>query len=243
MLGENGDWAEAVPPAFPQPVFWASCRAVQTPTTNLNVIELDMGRPTALDAITLETIGADPALGLVAVCAETADGGEVLDGTPWEPAAAFREPAVLFDLTSAEGVEGWELEGEAFGVTAVSSLFSEPSLNSLGKAGEAATGKAISPVFTIGPKDARLTFTHHGGRSEADAGPGFLGLRLIDAQTGQPLATYEEKAGTPQEQWGAFDVEPFRGKQLRLEIADENTKTSYAWLGVRRVYRAPAGVE
>jgi hypothetical protein len=243
MLGKNGDWPEAVPPAFPQPAFWASCRAVETSTTNLNVIELDLGRPTTLDAVALETVGADPALGLVAVCAETGDGGDLLDGTPWEPAAAFREPAVLFDLTSAEGIDAWEFQGGAFSVSAVPSLFSEPSLNSLGKAGETATGKAISPAFTVGPQDARLTFTHHGGRSEAGEGPGFLGLRLIDAQTGQALATYEEKAGTPQEQWGSFDVESFQGKQLRLEIADENTKPSFAWLGVRRVYRAPAGVQ
>ena len=59
--------------SFPQPEYWAACRALNTPSTVLNVVEMDLGEPAELKSLTLSTIGTEPAVGLVAVSAEFAE--------------------------------------------------------------------------------------------------------------------------------------------------------------------------
>jgi hypothetical protein len=88
LLGENdSDWSQGKPSvsyftpngvwvnehdepwetSFPQPEYWASCRVLKTDSAVLNVVEIDLVEPAELESLTLETIGTEPAIGLVAV--------------------------------------------------------------------------------------------------------------------------------------------------------------------------------
>jgi hypothetical protein len=89
---EDGDWPQGKPAvsyfsaqavwtnehdepwqtSFPQPEYWAACRALRTDSAVLNVVELDLVQPAELRSMTLSTVGTEPALGLVAVSAEFA---------------------------------------------------------------------------------------------------------------------------------------------------------------------------
>ena len=228
----DSDWIEAAPPAFPQPALWSASRAVLTATAVMNVIEMDLGESADLASITIESIGADPALGLVAVSAEVARNMERLQGTPWMPPAAFREPAPVFDLARPGALDGWTLEGTAFSIAAVPSLFTEPTLNSLAIAGESATGKAVSPAFTVPSGYTRVEFTYHGGHGREGQR---LEIQLVDADSGEALQTLPMPS-THVLQRGGFEAKEFAGRSVRLVLLDENPDTSFAWLGLQRVW-------
>ncbi|MBI2299880.1 MAG: hypothetical protein HYU66_13215, partial [Armatimonadetes bacterium] len=228
----QADWPEGRPPAFPQPAYWATCRAVKTASAVLNVVELDLGQPLALRELTLAAVGAEPALGLVAVSLERASGHNALAGTGWLPPPELREPTPLFRLDRPADLAGWELEGEAFAVAPVPSLFTTPTLNSLARGGESAVGVARSPVFTL---DGRwLRFRYQGGHSHAADGPGALLVRLRDAVSGEVLAALEPP-GTHLLQAAAIAVTKWQGRRVRLELLDQSRDPSYAWLGLTEV--------
>ncbi|RKX47692.1 MAG: hypothetical protein DRP64_00365 [Verrucomicrobia bacterium] len=72
MLGKSkGDWAMAKPPLFPQSSLWASSVAIDLKTATLNVIEIDLGRRVKVKEIDFQSLGLDPAFGIIAVTAET----------------------------------------------------------------------------------------------------------------------------------------------------------------------------
>ena len=71
LAAKDGDWAEGKPPAFPQPEYWATSLPLKTPSSVMNVIEIDLPRMMTVKSLSLSVIGADPAFGLVAVSAET----------------------------------------------------------------------------------------------------------------------------------------------------------------------------
>jgi len=79
----QGDWAEGHPPAFPQSAYWATCRQLHLSSAILNVVELDLGRPRPLKSLTVSTLGTAPALGVVGIVAETDQGAELLNNTPF----------------------------------------------------------------------------------------------------------------------------------------------------------------
>lgn len=71
MLGKTqGDWDMAKPPLFPQSSLWASSVAVDLRAATLNVIEIDLGRRVEVKEINVQSLGLDPAFGIVAVTAE-----------------------------------------------------------------------------------------------------------------------------------------------------------------------------
>lgn len=230
---DQADWPEGRPPVFPQPRYWATCPAVRTDSAVLNVVEVDLGRAQPAERLTINLLSADAALGLVAVCGERA-GGTTLAGTPYQPAARYREPRPLFGLDTLGNAEGWRLEGDAFSVAPVPHLFTFPTLNSLAKNGERVTGRAISPAFTIAPEERFLDWRFQGGRSDAERGPGALYLELVDAGTGEVLAHLAPPVShTPLE--ARLDVSRWQGRTVRLEIVDENTGDAYAWVGLLHV--------
>ncbi|HIJ65225.1 MAG TPA: hypothetical protein HPP77_04670 [Candidatus Hydrogenedentes bacterium] len=238
LLGAGqSDWDVGRPPAFPQPGLWARSLAVRTSTAVMNVIEIDLERPEHVAALTIETIGADPALGIVAVVAETDK--HLLDG-PALAAQTTHRANVVFDATRADALTGWTLDGDAFSIAPVSHLFDEPTLNSLTAAGEEAVGPATSPAFTIGSEHARLRFRYHGGTSTAEAGPGRLAIQLLDAATNDVLDTLPVVVATPALEPAEFDVTPWRGRRVRLAFIDENAAPAYAWLGVKTILLEPA---
>jgi hypothetical protein len=246
LNAKDGDWPEGKPPAFPQPEYWATSLPLKTPSSVMNVIEMDLPRTMTLKSVSLSVIGSDPAFGLVAVSAETLDssryltrsnsrgGGDPLEGTQWMLPPRFREPKVLWTFDRLGDLLGWRTEGDAFSVASVPSLFTETSLNSLAKPGESATGKAISPDFAIGPDDTSLVFRMQGGNSLGDDGPGSLTIRLVDSNTGQILERMQV-VGSHTLRDGRMPVDKWRGKTVHLELNDQSTAASFAWLGVRQV--------
>lgn len=227
------DWREGRPPAFPQPQFWATCLPLKTPSSVMNVIELDLGRPTQVRSLHLAAIGVDPAIGLVAISAEKASGHTSLHGTPYLPPVELREPSLLFQLTTPGNFEGWTTQGDAFSVAPVPGLFTEPTLNSLARAGEQATGKAMSPAFqTDGWAFIQLHI--HGGTPQSDQGLGALCVRLVDVETGKELHRLAP-SGTHVPQVARIPLTSWQGRQVRIELIDQNTASSYAWIGVSDV--------
>jgi hypothetical protein len=234
MLKGIKDWKEGIPPAFPQNEFWAKCLAFNTPTTVINVVEIDLGRAVPVKSLTISSLGVDPALGLVAVSAEEEKGQEFLQGTEWMPPTRFREPRTIFNFTKVGDTLGWKTEGEAFSVAPVANLFSFTTLNSLAAHGELATGRAISPDFEIGPDETYLEIQCHGGNSLAENGPGALYLELIDSATGESLHKIRP-FGSHELRYTRIPVADWRGRRVRLEMVDESTESGYAWLGLREV--------
>jgi hypothetical protein len=63
----DADWPEGIPPHFPNYAEWSDTRAIVMPNCVLNVIELTVPRVAPLKSLTLQTIGADPAFGILAI--------------------------------------------------------------------------------------------------------------------------------------------------------------------------------
>ena len=71
LLGKSdGDWTMAKAPLFPQSSLWSSSVAVDLGAATLNVIEIDLGRRVKVKEIGFQTLGLDPAFGIIAVTAE-----------------------------------------------------------------------------------------------------------------------------------------------------------------------------
>jgi hypothetical protein len=240
LPASKSDWEEGRPPLFPQPRFWSSSRHLETPSAVMSIVEIDLGRPLELASLTLEAIGVDPSLGLVAVTGLGPGGQDLLEGTRWNPPTRFREPRTVFSFQQDSGPAGWRLEGGAFSVGTVPSLFMTPTLNSLGAAGESATGRAISPDFSIRPGDATLAVQMQGGQSRADVGPGLLAVDLVDSADGRRLHRLVPAASHAL-RWATIDVHEWAGRTVHLEVTDQNSDPSYAWIGLAAVRLSSEG--
>lgn len=220
---------------FPQTKFWARMRNLIVPSATMNIIEIDLGESTTLDSVMLSTVGTEPALGLVAISAEGTGGTEHLLDSEWMPPAKFAEPIQVFQLRDAEDLEGWTFEGEAFSLTDIPGLSPLPTLNSLGKAGEQATGQVVSPIFTIDERYRSLSYNLQGGTSDAPEGPGQLTIDLVDAKTGEVLNRFEVKGNhNLRREYIAIDP-AWTGRELKLVLTDRKSDTGYAWLGLSDV--------
>jgi len=229
LLGRQRKVAPSwLPPSFPQPEYWATSRVIHAPHCTFNVVDLDLGRPRALTSLALDTTGICPGFGLYGVAAEVTGGMDHLSGTPWMPEGRFVEPTLLFDLRSEADLAGWTLAGAALG-----EAVGQFSLNTLVTAGESATGRALSPPFTLPAEAATLELEMHGGTNRVEHGKDNLVLRLIDAATGAVLARVEPP-GSHLITTVRLPVRDFAGRLLRLDLFDANTAPSYAWIGLRK---------
>lgn len=222
-----------IPPSFPQPEYWAACRVLQTPNCNFNVVEVDLGEPMPATRLTLESTGVCPGFALYGVVAERRGGAEHLQDSRWIPEPRFREPVFVFDIRSETDLRGWQLEGAAFGPAV-----GLPSLNTLVPSGESATGRALSPPFVIPAEMTTLNITFHGGHNKKTGDADNLVIRVLEGDTGEVLVTVPPP-GTHTLTSQPLDVSAHAGKPLRLEILDENTEPSYAWIGLRSVSITP----
>ncbi len=235
MLKEGEtDWPMAHPPVFPQPEYWATCLPVITGSCTMNVVELDLRTIKPVQSLVIETLGANPALGVVAVTAEGPGDDSLLDGTPWEVPAERRQPRTIFTLNRPEALEGWKLTGNAFSICAVPSLFTTPTLNSLGKTGEQAAGEALSPVFEIRATDKMVVLDFQGGRSVPAPEGDSLCAEVVEAGTDKVLGRVLPPAShllqpTP------ISVQVDKPTKVRLRLTDHNTDTTFAWIGVSSV--------
>jgi hypothetical protein len=141
---------------------------------------------------------------------------------------------VVFDLRSSSDLADWTLEGGAFSVSSLPGVIRTPTLNSIGKAGEAATGTALSPPFAIEPGHEALEVLYHGGTSEKQNGQENLALRLLDAETGSTLSETVPPSTHMLTQL-RIPLAGIKAGHVRLFLIDRNTGSSFAWIGVRRV--------
>ncbi len=140
----------------------------------------------------------------------------------------------VFDLTSAEDLDGWTLTG-AFAVGPIRGLNPRSSLNSLCQAPEAATGTALSPSVEIRPEFDAMEILFQGGYSHREGGRETLALQIVDAESGQVL----EEILPPGTHELVRHILPLndrlRGRTVRIRLVDSNTNASFAWIGLRRV--------
>jgi len=66
----DSDWKEGKPPHFPHYDEWADCRNIITPSCVLDVVEIDLPEAQNLKSLQFETIGVDPAFGILGIVAE-----------------------------------------------------------------------------------------------------------------------------------------------------------------------------
>ena len=235
LLKENdSDWLEAKPPGFPQMEYWASSISYRTESAEMNVVEVDLGEMTIVDFVSVSTVGPDACLAIIAVSGETTGGVCHLSGTPWLPDGEFREPRTVFEITDANSVNAWTFEGDAFSVAAVRPLFDAATLNTLAQSGETAVGKAISPDFKLLKGDTYLSIYCHGGHSNTVNEDGLLAIHLIDSDTGQTLEQILA-SGSHKLQKEIINVGKWTGRTVHLEVIDNNSEKSYAWLGISKV--------
>lgn len=218
-----------IPPSFPQPELWATSRVVDTPNCAFNIIEIDLKKPLIANAIDIDTVGICPGFALFSAVAETTGNMDVLEGSPWLPEPAHREPRLLFDLSKTQELTGWTLDGAAFG-----EAIGQFSLNTLVAGGEGATGSAMSPAFAIPSDGGALKVEFHGGHNRRTDDGDNLCLRLLDAATGEVLRTLSPP-GTHILSTGAISLDGLGGHQVQIQLYDANTSPSYAWIGLRKV--------
>jgi hypothetical protein len=149
----------------------------------------------------------------------------------WEP--PVRDEKTIFDFASPEDLRDWKLEGQAFSVASIG-LIRPATLNSLARAGEPATGAALSPPFTVEPRFDHMEIVFHGGWSQKDGGQETLAIQLIDASSGAVLEQITPP-GTHELTVLAVKLDNLRGKSIRLRMVDKNTDSSYAWIGLQRL--------
>ncbi len=245
LKANQGDWAIAHPIAagdpdsfkgIPQPEFWANSRSLTTASAVFDVLEIDLGEPKRVESISLSALGLEPAMGLVAVSYEQGEGID-LQNTPYQLSEEYRMPAMLFHSEAPNALDGWKLEGNAFSICPIPSLFTEHTLNSMGKSGESATGTATSPIFTVPQGAKRLEFMLQGGTSTGLSGEGALTVAVKDPSLLNQYAIISIE-GSHQLRKQFIDAEKLAGKQIRLVLTDNNRNTSYAWLGLQSLKAA-----
>jgi hypothetical protein len=145
-----------------------------------------------------------------------------------------RDERTVFEIQSADDLHGWTLEGQAFAVGPLPGLNPRPTLNSLARAGEAATGSALSPSFLVEPAFDRMEIVLQGGWSRKVNGAETLAVRLVDAAGGS-LLEQVLPPGNHELVTVSIKLEKLRGRTIRLQMVDNSTASSFAWIGLRRV--------
>ncbi len=220
-----------MPPVYPAPEYWASSRVHRTANCTFNVIEIDLGQPTHVESLGLSAYGVCPGFGIMGIAAETKGNWEPLQNTPYMAPIDVRGDQTLVSFAVPGENEGWTLEGEAF---STSVAFDAVTLNSITAAGESATGRAYSPPFPVERDFDELIVRLRGGHSSIIDGTESLSLNVVDVETGEILHRFKPHGShLPSDE--SFNVSDLSGRTLRLELVDNNTGASYAWIGLDRV--------
>lgn len=221
LLGEDaGDWAEGKAPAFAQPEYWSRSQPVALDSGILTVVEIDLGEAREADSIVFEVLGEYAAFGVLGIVTEK---------------AVDPSTRTVFDFKSAADLEGWALKGNAFSILSpAGGLFAETTLNSLAKAGEPATGSALSPEFSIREDEVALVLKWHGGKSEKVDGKESLSLRVIDAKSRKVLAEVPAP-GSHVLSKEKISLKGMGDRSVRLELVDHDVRNAYAWIGLKSV--------
>jgi hypothetical protein len=73
LTEEMRDWEEGKPPEFPQSRWWSSSLPLATESCVMTIIEINLNTAMELDHLLIESLGALPALGIVAITAELSE--------------------------------------------------------------------------------------------------------------------------------------------------------------------------
>jgi len=244
QLGSSdGDWGSLSTPArsdwrekstldnFPQPAFWATCLPIDVGSTTLSIVEVNLRKPAELKSLTLSTIGTEPAFGIISVVGELNKPMDILEETPYLPEQEFLPESTLGSKALEEGFENWSTEGDAFSIASVDHLFTNPTFNSLALHGEAATGKAFSPVMTTTKETLAVKLLLHGGDNLTHDEEGKLYIDFIDADTKELLKRHYVH-GNHVPRWVELKINSHKGQKLQLVLVDDSDDDSYAWLGI-----------
>lgn len=103
-------------------------------------------------------------------------------------------------------------------------------------AGESATGKIVSPAWTIDSDAVEFAFRGHDGQGGGDEKNY---VALIDARNGEVLRrTFAP--GTDALVTQRWDVADLRGRKVQFLAADGHTAGAFAWLGVQSISAGPS---
>lgn len=207
----------------------------EAPSSVMNIVAMDLGNMRFVDSVTVESIGRNPALGVVGVTAYGGISDEAAKALP-ESVRAFaaQEPRTLFTFNT-NSLEGWTVTGNAWGLTdgsgepsgriPVSPYFADSLFG-----GESATGTILSPAFPI--TGSRLTFLANGHSPKNY-------YALVDATTGAELLTAQSPRVTGQMPRLSWDVSQLKGRSVRFKAVDADDGPSYAWIAFDELTMEP----
>jgi len=214
---------------------WQAPLSWETPSSVMNVVDIDLGAERGLLSVTVETMGRYPALAVVGVSvwgSPSLSASEQLpESVRWVLAL---QPRTLFEFNTPS-LDGWEIRGTAWGVAdtigdpwgrrGTSRYFA----NSMA-GGEQATGEILSPPFRI--TGSRLTFLSngHGSRNY---------FALVDARTGEELRRAPAPNRTGLFVKNEWDVADLRGREVRFKAVDAEDGSAYAWIGFDDIVELP----
>lgn len=214
---------------------WQAPLSWETPSSVMNVVNIDLGAERGLLSVTVETIGRYPALAVVGVSVWGSPKLAAIEGLPESMKQVLAlQPRTLFEF-NVPSLEGWEVKGTAWGIAdtvgdpwgrrGTSRYFA----NSMA-GGEQAVGEILSPPFRL--TGSRLTFLSngHGARNY---------FALVDAQTGEELRRAPAPNRTGLFVKNEWDVADLKGREVRFKAVDAEDGSAYAWIGFDDIAELP----
>lgn len=214
---------------------WQAPLSWETPSSVMNVVDIDLGAERGLLSVAVETIARYPALAVVGVSVWGSPRLAAIEGLPESMRQVLAlQPRTLFEF-NVPSLEGWEVKGSAWGIAdtvgdhwgrrGTSRYFA----NSMA-GGEQAVGEILSPPFRIA--GSRLTFLSngHGARNY---------FALVDAQTGEELRRAPAPNRTGLFVKNEWDVSDLKGREVRFKAVDAEDGSAYAWIGFDDIAELP----
>lgn len=204
---------------------WSRSPAVRCKTAVMSVVEVPIVPAMEVTSVQVRAVGTGPCLAVVGLATLG------MRRVRWEEVAGLRPadmpPEVILADFEDGTLEGWEVQGEAWGPSEAGGYFQRYGRGRYFAdsryGGEEATGSVRSLPFRI--VHPWLTWLADGWRSG-----GLNYFRLVDAETGAVLMRTD-----PPDHTGGFprlteDVSKLMGRRVRFEAVDACTESAYAWL-------------
>ncbi|MCC7495334.1 MAG: hypothetical protein IT204_23495 [Fimbriimonadaceae bacterium] len=203
---------------------WCRSPRYAAPQAVLNVIAVDLQGWRPVESMTVESIGAHPCLGVVAV---TSFGAPPAAAALPAGAARFAQhlpqPVAVFDRAD---LAGWSCQGTAWGVgEALSDRWQRRGAgrwfaDSLAH-GETATGTIRSAPFQIRGRRLEFLADGHGTRCH---------FALLDAASGAELRRAAAPNHTGSFQTITWEVADLHGREVCFVAVDDDPGPAYAWI-------------
>lgn len=211
---------------------WNDNLAWQTPSSVLTLIELDLGDYQLVNMVTINTIGEYHGIALAGLTIQGTPPAERVQQIP--PSARELMPPqerVLFSFDSADSLNRWTVEGDAWGITSCRDAAhhrcgTDPFFADSLAFGESATGVVTSPAFEI--TGSRLAFGANGhGEKNYYA--------LIRQPGGELLRRHPAVEATGNFIDVGWDVTDLKGEKVRFQAVDASRDAAYSWIAFDNV--------